>query len=94
MIEANRVYAPSSRLALEIEEETKQKRIEKERERERKAKLAADRAAADKLKERLSGRSAFLTHLSSSREERTSRAEKSAQFKYVIYIFYLIYSSL
>lgn len=84
LIEANRVYAPSSRLTQQIEEDSRQKRLEKEQERERKAKIAADRAAADRLKERLSNRSTFHHHLSSSREERTSRVEKEAQFQYAL----------
>jgi N-acyl-D-aspartate/D-glutamate deacylase len=67
----------------EIEEEAKQKRVEKEKDRERRAKLAAEKEATDKFKSHLSSRSAFNSHLSSNREERTSRLEKQAQFKYV-----------
>lgn len=83
LIEANRVYTPSSRLTQEIEEEARQKRIEKERAREQKAKAAADRQATEKFKSRLSGRAAFHSHLTSVREERTARLERQAQYKYV-----------
>lgn len=82
MIEANRVYTPSSRLQQEIEDEARQRRIEKEKERERKAKLAADKATTDKLKSRLAGRTTFNTHQTSQKEERTASSERQAQFKY------------
>ena len=88
LIEANRVYTPSSRLTQEIEEEARQKRLEKERERERKAKLAAEKEATEKFKSKLASRSSLNTRLTDYREERTARLEKQAQFKYVSsYIF-------
>lgn len=93
LIEANRVYTPSSRLRQEIEEEARQKRIDKERERERKSKLAADRAEAEKFKSKVSSRNSFNSRLVGYREERTTRMEKQAQFKYDFTESYLFFSS-
>lgn len=84
LIEANRAYTPSNRLEREIEEEARQRRLEKERERERRVKASADRAEADKFKSYQSRRTAFNSHLTSTREDRTARLEKEAQLKYVL----------
>lgn len=84
LIEANRVYTPSNRVMQEIEEEARQKRAEKEAARERRAKVAADKEAVDKFKSKLESRGRFNSHLVSTREDRTSRLEKQAQFKYVL----------
>lgn len=84
LIEANRVYTPSNRVMQEIEEEARQKRVEKEAARERRAKAAADKEANDKFRAKQASRSAFHSHLVSTREDRTARLEKQAQFKYVL----------
>lgn len=84
LIEANRVYTPSSRLVQELEEEARLKRVEKEKERARRAKLAGEKEASEKFKSKLHSRSTFNSHLLTTREERTARMEKQAQFKCVL----------
>lgn len=92
LIEANRVYTPSNRVMQEIEEEARQKRAEKEAARERRAKAAADKEAADKFRSKQESRTRFNSHLVTTREDRTSRLEKQAQFKYVhLHIFLVSY---